>query len=393
MISVEQALAAVLALPPSSVSCEEVPLNKAAGRVLAKDAIATRPQPPFDAAAMDGYAIACADPAPGARFTVIGQAAAGHGFERLVQGTEAVRIFTGAPVPAGTKKVVIQEDTERSGDVITLREQIDPAPYIRPAGADFQPGTRLNAPRRLGPSDIALLASMNIAQLRVARKPRVALITTGDELVMPGESPTPDQVIASNAFGLAALAERAGASPYMLPIAKDTAASLGFVLELAADYDLIVTIGGASVGDHDLVAQVATDRGLKQSFYKVAMRPGKPLMAGRIAASTLVGLPGNPVSSMVCGEVFIAPLLDKMQGLPAGARARVQVPLAHDLPANGPREHYMRAKFCLATNKVQVFERQDSALLGLLAQANALVVREPHAPTLPENALVDMIHI
>lgn len=389
MISVQQALDAVLALG-APTDAEWVPLAQAHGRVLAKDAVAKRDQPPFAASAMDGYAIATQDAKPGDTFTVIGEAAAGHSFDRAIARGQTVRIFTGAPLPEGGLRVIIQEDVIRDSDMITLVEPLDKGRHIRPAGGDFKTGDALSAPRRLGPAELALLASMNAAQVCVRRRPVVAIIATGDELVSPGETPLPDQIIASNNYGLAAMMERAGATARVLPIAKDTSSSLEMALSLAEGSDLLVTIGGASVGDHDIVAQVAAGMGLEREFYKVAMRPGKPLMAGRMGEMTMVGLPGNPVSSMVCGEVFLRPLIDRYLGLPNGPRARVTRTLSEPLPPNGPREHYMRG-IVTCDETVKAFERQDSALLTVLAAANALIVRPPGDPARAAGETVEVI--
>lgn len=377
MITVDAALNTVLALvkPLNSV---DVPLALAAGRCLAEPVLAQRNQPPFAASAMDGYAIATQQAAPGDRFTVIGESAAGHGFSGTISPGQTVRIFTGAPVPKGGKRIIIQEDVARSGDVITLGDPLNSKLYIRAAGADFAFGHRLAAPRLLTSTDIALIASMNCPNVTVRRKPIIAVMATGDELVMPGEAPGPDQIIASNSFGLKAMFEAAGADVRLLPIAKDTRSSLRMAFELAQDADLIVTIGGASVGDHDLVADVTTDLGMERSFYKVAMRPGKPLMAGRLGTAAMIGLPGNPVSSMVCGEVFVIPMIRRMLGLPAAARLRHTAPLAVDMGPNGAREHYMRAK--LQNGQITPFNRQDSALLTVLAEANILLVRSASDP-------------
>ncbi len=390
MISVEEALAKVLALvEPGSI--QTVGLREADGRVLAQDVQATRDQPPFSASAMDGYAITGGEPEIGAVFDVIGEAAAGHRSDQRVGSGQAVRIFTGAPVPKGADFVVIQEDVTREGDQITISHATGPKSNIRPAGGDFKAGDIIAAPKRLRPADLALLAAMNIAEVPVTKRPEIAILATGDELVMPGESPGPDQIIASNIFGLKALVERAGGHARLLPIARDSAASLEMAFELAKGADLLVTVGGASVGDHDLVGQVAQSQGLQRAFYKVAMRPGKPLMAGHMGEIAMLGLPGNPVSAMVCGEVFLAPMLDKMLGLPAGARPRTQMPLGAPLRENGPREHYMRAD--IRDGRVFVAESQDSSLLSVLSAADALVVRAPNAPALQENDMVEVLRL
>ena len=388
MISVEEALDRLFALV-DPLGVEDVPLRRAAGRVLARALAAQRTQPPFAASSMDGYALRRAEVEPDALFKVIGESAAGHRFAGRVRAGQAVRIFTGAPVPEGADFVVIQEDTTRRGDLISLGHNIGDKDNIRPAGGDFEAGARFGAPRLLRPADIALLASMNIARVPVTRRPRVAIMATGDELVQPGEVPGPDQIIASNSYGLAALIEQAGAEVRLLPIARDHAASLAQAFALARDADLIVTIGGASVGDHDLVAPVAAELGMEQAFYKVAMRPGKPLMAGRIGEAAMIGLPGNPVSAMVCGTVFVLPVLRRMLGLGSAAAPRLQARLAHALPANGPRAHYMRAQ--LGPEGLDAHRRQDSSLLSVLADADALLVRPVDDPAREAGESVDYI--
>ncbi|HGG05175.1 MAG TPA: molybdopterin molybdenumtransferase MoeA [Aliiroseovarius sp.] len=377
MIPVSDALGHIFSLV-SVLDTETVPLADASGRVLAQPAIANRDQPPFAASVMDGYALNGVEADPEAMFRVIGTSAAGHRFSGRVGPGECVRIFTGAPVPDGASRVIIQEDTTRKGDVITLARDLDEGPYIRPAGADFAIGDRVEAGRILGPSDLALLAAMNVPALTVRRRPVVAIMATGDELVMPGDTPGPDQIIASNNFGLKALVEANGGQARLLPIARDNEASLKQAFALAEGADLVVTIGGASVGDHDIVADVAASLGMEQRFYKIAMRPGKPLMAGRMQGATMLGLPGNPVSAMVCGHVFLVPALRAMLGLGQSPAPRLTAPLAEPVAANGGREHYMRAR--LTPDGIRPFARQDSALLSVLAQANALLIRPVNDP-------------
>lgn len=390
MITTGEALAHLFDLvDPLPVT--QVGLREAAGRTLAQDVAAMRDQPPFAASAMDGYAVQDGDATDGAVLHVIGEAAAGHAFEGSIAKGEALRIFTGAPLPAGADRVVIQEDVTRSGDTITLGENRDTARYVRPAGADFRAGDKISAPRLLAPSDIALLAAMNLATVPVTRKPIVAIIATGDELVQPGETPAPDQIIASNSYGLAALCEQNGAEVRLLPIARDTVVALELAFNLAKGADLIITIGGASVGDHDLVGKVAIDKGLQRAFYKVAMRPGKPLMAGRIGNSAMIGLPGNPVSAMVCGHIFVLPMLRKMLGHTAAPLARTTASLTHSLGPNGPREHYMRAR--LDTTGLTVFDRQDSALLTVLSDANCLAIRPPNDGERQPTDLLEIVHL
>ncbi len=374
MISVAEARARLYGLA-TPLPVETVPLAQAAGRILARDVAATRDQPPFAASSMDGYAVKRAEVELHAMFKVIGEAAAGHGFGGQVGPGQAVRIFTGAPIPDGADFVVIQEDVTVRGEVITITDAPGAKDNIRPAGGDFRAGDTVTAPRRLRPADIALLAAMNIPAVPAARRPQVALISTGDELVMPGQDPGPDQIIVSNTFGLKALLEAEGAQARILPIARDRASSLETAFLLARDADLIVTIGGASVGDHDLVAGVAEGLGMDRAFYKVRMRPGKPLMAGQLAGASMVGLPGNPVSTMVCGHIFILPMLRRMMGLTDCDPRPLTGRLAAPLSANGPREHYMRAR--IADDGLIAFPSQDSSLLGILAEADALILRPP----------------
>lgn len=390
MISVENARGLIFDLV-APVDVETVELRNAYGRVLRQNVVAKRDQPPFAASSMDGYAVRAADISPGVTLEVVGESVAGRGSNLQVGAMQAMRIFTGAPVPSGADHVIIQEDVNRTNDQINLGDTPGRGPNIRPSGADFGTGDTFDAPLRLGANDLALLAAMNAPQLSVSRKPVVALMATGDELVMPGEEPGPDQIIASNTFGLAALAEGAGAEVRVLPIARDNRASLRTVFELAMDADLIVTIGGASVGDLDLVGPVAMEMGLDRSFYKIAMRPGKPLMAGKLGGSILIGLPGNPVSSMVCAHIFMLPALLAMQGLPPEPPVEFQATLREALPANGPREHYMRAR--VDGDGIRAFERQDSALLGVLAKANALLVRRPNAAQSDAGEMVSYIPI
>ena len=387
MITVEEALTRCLALV-APLASESVPLADAAGRWMSAPAVAKRDQPPFPASAMDGYAVQ-GDPKPDASFLVIGEAGAGHAFAGQVGPGQAVRIFTGAPVPDGATRVIIQEDVVRLDERILLKDGLDTATHIRPKGQDFRAGDTLS-PRRLRPKDLALLAAMNIPTVQVARKPVVAIIATGDELVMPGEDPRPDQIIASNSFALKAMVEACGGQARLLPIARDSEAELATVLGLAEGADLIVTIGGASVGDHDLVGKVA---GLEHAFWKIAMRPGKPLMAGRLNGVPMLGLPGNPVSAIVCGHLFLLPMVRAMQGQPDPAPKTRKARLSVDLPANGPRAHYMRARLTRTDGMPDIapFDRQDSALLSILGQADALMIRPIDAPACRAGDTVDYL--
>jgi molybdopterin molybdotransferase len=390
LLSVPDALARVLALM-APVGVETVPVARAAGRVLAETVTARRTQPPFAASAMDGYAIGDDDARPGARFRVIGEALAGRRFAGHVGPGEAVRIFTGAPLPDGAGRVVIQEDVRRDGDTIVIGAMPDAERHVRAAGADFAAGDPVAAPCRIGPERAALLAAMNVALVPVARRPVVALIPTGDELVPPGEAPGPDQIVASNQIGLAGLLAAEGAEPRLLPIARDRPEALRAALSLAAGADLIVTLGGASVGEHDLVREVFVAEGLDLAFWRIAMRPGKPLMAGRIGGVPMLGLPGNPVSAMVCGHLFLRPAVRALLGLPACPLARERARLGQALGPNGPREHYMRAR--LEGGICTPFARQDSSLLSVLAAADVLLVRPAGEGPLAEGAEVAVIRL
>ncbi|ETX14651.1 molybdopterin biosynthesis protein MoeA [Roseivivax halodurans JCM 10272] len=385
MIPVEEALKALFDLV-APLETEDVPLLEAHGRVLRADILANRDQPPFAASAMDGYAVA--DASVGQTLRVIGESSAGHGFAGTVATGEAVRIFTGAPMPEGAQRVVIQEDVTADGNRITVGD-LSGTTHVRPAGADFLAGFRVAAPRKIRPADVALFAAMNAGSVRVSRRPRVALIATGDELVSPGEVPGRDQIVASNTYGLHAMLRDVGAEPRMLPIARDTHRSLDTVLGLVDDADLVITVGGASVGDHDLVVDAAGARGMERSFYKIAMRPGKPLMAGCLGVAVMIGLPGNPVSALVCGHVFVLPVVRAMLGLPAEPARRASAVLTHDLPENGMREHYMRA--FRDAQGITVFERQDSALLSVLNEADALAIRPANDPPRSKGESIEYI--
>lgn len=405
LISVAEAHARLMGLF-TPLGTESVPLADAAGRVLAEDVVATRAQPPFAASAMDGYAVRGGEATAGRRLRVIGTAAAGRRFEGAVGAGEAVRIYTGAPVPDGADFIVIQEDVDLSADgrTIVVREGRDRDPYIRPAGGDFVPGVRVAAPRRLGVADVTLLAAMGAGRVTVHRRPAVALIATGDELVPPGAAggdPGRDRIYASNSYGLKALVAEEGGEGLILPIARDTPEHLAAVLDLAAvggptggGADLVVTLGGASVGDLDLVHGTALARGLELDFHRIAMRPGKPLLAGRLRGTPMIALPGNPVSALVCAHLFLRPALARMQGLRGDPPARHSARLAGTLAANGAREHYMRARVArddAGGRRCAPFPRQDSSLVSILADANALLVRAPGAPALAEGDPVEFI--
>ncbi len=388
MISVEEALSRVLALCKQT-NTETVAIRDANARVLSQDVAAMRDQPPFNASAMDGYAMRRQDLEVGAKLRVIGESPAGGAFSGEVTKGTAVRIFTGGCVPSGADMVLIQENTSRDGEIMMITEMPSGGDYIRAKGSDFKIDDIIKAPRRLNPSDIGLLASMNIARVPVCKKPVVAIIATGDELVLPGENPGPSQIICSHNYALKAVLEAQGAKVRLLPIARDNRESLKQVFGLTSGTDMIVTIGGASVGEYDLINPMAAELGLDLDFYKIAMRPGKPLIAGTIGSAVMVGLPGNPVSSMVCSQVFLRPAIDAMLGLPARAMPRQTFELATAIGKNGAREHYMRAN--VNAGICTVANNQDSGAMSVMAQANALLVRAPFAPELAVGAPVECV--
>ena len=391
MISVTEALEKLF-LIAKVTPVETVELKKCLGRVLAKPLESSRSNPPFPSSAMDGYAIHKANLKSGAEFKVIGESAAGHSYPRKINKNEAVRIFTGSRVPDGANLVLMQEDVEADKKFIIVKENFDKKSNIRLEGSDFSKGYKVKTPLILGAKEISLLAAMNFAHLSVRKKPTVAIISTGDELVFPGESPKPDQIIASNAYGIAALCKECGAEPRILPIAQDNLKSIEYIIGLAQDADLIITIGGASVGKYDLINEVTNNFGLDKSFHKVAMRPGKPLMAGKIDETAFVGLPGNPVSALVCGYVFIKPLIQAMLGLEKKSAPRLIAPCGTSLPKNGPREHYMRAVL-LPNGYLEPVENQDSARLALLCDSDALLIRAAHAEAIPAKTQCEYIKI
>lgn len=380
LIPVEEALARITgALIP--VGLEDVNIAAAHGRVLARDVVSNRTQPPFAVSAMDGYAVRAADVSQvPISLTVTGQAPAGGAFAGTVMAGQAVRIFTGAPVPQGADTIIIQENTEAAGDQVRVTQSAMAGKHIRAEGLDFRVGdVMLRAGRRLGARDVALAAAMNVPWLPVRRRPRIALLSTGDELVRPGEHAGPHQIISSNALGLAAMIAACGGEAIDLGIAADNREELLRLAQGARGADMLITLGGASVGDHDLVQSVLGEAGLKVDFWKVAMRPGKPLIFGHLDSVPMLGLPGNPVSSMVCGLLFVRPAIAALLGQADGGNYTDTAILGSDMVPNDNRQDYVRARLTV-DGVATPFAVQDSAMLSSLAQAGCLIIRTPHAP-------------
>lgn len=396
-LTVEAALALILkgATPLES---ETVALLDAHGRVLAHDIAARLTQPPFTASAMDGYAVQRADVATSpAHLTLVGEAAAGAAFGGVVQPGETVRILTGAPLPQGADAIVIQENTHASGSHIVVRSGTPDAEHIRPEGGDFAVNQRLlEANRTLEARALTLAAAGGYACLPVRRRPRVAILATGNELVPPGTTPGPSQIVSSNPVGIAALVRAFGGEPILLGIAPDTLSAIVDQLTRAASADIIVTTGGASVGDHDLIRPALEHLGVTLDIWKLAMRPGKPMLFGRLGHQRFLGLPGNPVSALITARVFLCPLIAALLGKPPADLAPMQAVLTAPLKANGPRQHYMRATLVHVpggASQVSPAPNQDSSLLLPLASANALIVCPPNAAAVPKGHTVPVLPI
>jgi molybdopterin molybdotransferase len=396
---VTEALSAVLA-GAEPLPEEMVALDAAHHRVLARDVAALRTQPPQAMSAMDGYAVRSADASSvAARLKVIGEVAAGRPFQETVGKGEAVRIFTGGVIPEGADAIIIQEDTVVEGGGITITEAAIAGRHLRPAGVDFRKGdVLLTRGTHLTDRDLSLAAGMNYAELPVRRRPKVAILATGDELVMPGSNPGPGQIVYSNGYALRALARQEGAETIDLGIAADSveATTLGIRRARDSGADILITTGGASVGDHDLVKQSLEAEGVAMAFWRIAMRPGKPMMHGRLGALRVIGLPGNPVSAYVCGFLFLAPLIRALSGRTDIHHAHETALLGRDVAANDMREDYLRARLEVRKDGETVatpVDHQDSSLLANLAAARALVIRPPFAPAARAGSPCDILRL
>ena len=394
MISVEEALARLLA-PLAALPPEQVSVADAVGRVLAEDVAARRTQPPFAVSAMDGYAVRADDLATvPVELRIVAEVPAGAGFGGHVGPGEAARIFTGAPMPAGTDTIVIQEDTQREGDRVQVLEGAARGRYVRREGLDFSEGdVLLRAGQRLTARDIGLAAAMNRPWLFVHRRPRVGILSTGDEIVMPGDPIGPHQIVSSNSLSLSAFVAACGGIPVWVGNAPDDPAALRQVAAATRGVDLLVTTGGASVGEHDLVRDVLGADGLELDFWQIAMRPGKPLMVGRYRGTPMVGLPGNPVSTLVCALLFLRPALDRLSGA-ASEEVAPTARLGTALSKNDRRQDYLRSRLARAADGILEafpFEVQDSSMMRLLSEADCLVVRPPHAPAIGAGATVPIV--
>jgi molybdopterin molybdotransferase len=376
---------------------ERVPLARALGRVLAKPLKAVRAQPPFYGSAMDGYAVLASgvENAP-VVLTLIGTSAAGHGFKGKVGPGQCVRIFTGAPMPRGADAVVIQENVEAEGKAIRVLQGVKPQQNVRAAGLDFRKGDALlPAGLRLNARDIGLAAAANAAELSVRRKPVVALIATGDELVLPGQTPDQDQIVSSNSHAIAAMAAHLGAEVMNLGIVMDSLKATERAIGRAAKADILVTTGGASVGDHDHVQEALKNQGVAIDFWKIAMRPGKPFMYGRRKGQHVLGLPGNPVSALVCARLFLKPLIDALLGLRVSDDL-VEARLGAPMKENDTRQDYVRATLEIAPDgcrTVMPFAKQDSSMQRTFREADALIVRPPHAPPASKGDVVKILRL
>ncbi len=394
-ISVDQARARIIrAFSP--LAPEQIGLEGALGRVLAEDLASRRSQPPVAVSAMDGYAVRAKDVANvPVTLKVIGEAPAGAEFNGKIGAGEAVRIFTGGPVPDGADAIVIQENTDLGAAAVSVKETVEAGAYIRQAGLDFKEhDVLLRKGRVMTARDVGLAAAMDRPWLTVRRKPRVAIMATGDEVVMPGEPLGPNQIASSNAVALAAIVSADGGVPFNLGIAADDVGAIGALAEGARGMDLLITTGGASVGDHDLVKKALDDHGLELDFWRIAMKPGKPLMFGRLGETPMLGLPGNPVSALVCTVLFVRPALAVMLGIDRMEAPMKSARLGKDVGKNGAREEYMRATLTQNDAGEQLvipFDAQDSSMLATLALADCLIKRPPHAPRAAAGERVEII--
>lgn len=397
MISVDEA-GARIRRHLERVPFEEVALSQATGRVLAVDVVSNVTKPPAAVSSMDGYAVRAIDVATvPTTLDIVGEAPAGHALAGTIGPREAVRIFTGGVLPVGADSVVIQEDAVRDGARVTVRESIQEGKFVRQRGLDFAEGDAAGlVGRLLGPREIGLIASMNASWVRVARRPRIAIMGTGDELVRPGDVPRSDQVVSSNSLVLGALVTQAGGETVNLGIARDNRQSILDCLRHAAGSDMLVVTGGMSVGEHDLVRKVMDEQGMELDFWKVAMRPGKPLAFGLLDSMPVLGFPGNPVSTLVCGHLFLRPAIHTMLGRVDSDVGEETAITTTDLAANDERQDYLRATHARSKSgrlEVTAFGRQDSSMVAVLASASCFIIRAPHAPAVAAGGHVTVVRL
>jgi molybdopterin molybdotransferase len=393
LMKVTEALNRILESMPL-MSHEEIPITNALGRVTAEDVRSRRTQPPVPLSSMDGYAVRFQDiKKTPSNLKRVGSAPAGGSYSSTLKANETVRIFTGGPIPDGADTVVIQEnvnaESENNGAKVVINEKPIKGQFIRLAGLDFKAGDiGIKAGKTLTTRDIGLAAAMNIPWITVRRRPKVAILATGDEIVRPGEEIGPHQIVSSNSYSLAALVQDFGGEPLILGIAPDTIEGIQSSVKGALNADLLLTTGGASVGQHDLIQEALSkktygDDGLDVNFWRIAMRPGKPLIFGRLGKTPIIGLPGNPVSTVICSLIFVKPAIEKMIGTEIESQEKTTAYLCEELSENDERQDYLRALVFSnddGNKTVRAFQRQDSSMMMLLTKANCLIVRPPYDP-------------
>ena len=378
----------------NEMGSEKISIAKCNNRVLSQNLLSKCCHPPFNSSAMDGYAIKSRDKIGGKKLKIVGEAAAGKGFDGYLHQSQAVQIFTGAPIPRGADTVIINEDVEVELNQIKIKSTFEEHNFIRPKGLDFKKGNPLLSPLLLKPPHLSLIAAMNYSHIPVFSKPRIALLATGNELILPGEKLGSDQIVSSNSYGLSSMLEVFGASPKIFPIIPDDLDSIQKTLKVAESFDLIITIGGASVGKYDLIKSAAFKDNQDLNFYKIAMKPGKPFFAGKINGVPIVGLPGNPVSALICCFILVKPMIKKMLGFKKFSEPKIVAKLKHSLSKNSDREHFMRSKLTVESNEyyVECLTNQDSSLISELVKSNCLIIRPINSKKISKGEKVNVIN-